>query len=77
MNPSIISEFHEIKHFKYDLRKKNLCKIPNAKTTSYGVEPVSFRGSFLWNTKQEPTLTRFKNKIKGWEGDQCTCRICQ
>ena len=52
----------------YDLRKTNLCKLPKAKTISYGVESLSFRGSFLWNTlddnvKQEPTLAHFKNKI--------------
>ena len=47
MNPSIVWEFHEKKH---DLRKKNLCKLPKAKTISYGVDSLSFRGSFLWNT---------------------------
>ena len=70
MNPSIVWEFHEKKHVAYDLRKKNLCKLPKAKTTSYGVESLSFR-SFLWNTlddnvKQEPALARFKNKIRNW-----------
>ena len=82
MNPSIVWEFHEKKYVAYDLRKKNLCKLPKAKTTSYGVESLSFRGSFLWNTlddnvKQEPTLARFKNKIRNWAGEHCTCRICQ
>ena len=80
MNPSIVWEFHEKKYVAYDLRKKNLCKLPKAKTTSYGVESLSFRGSFLWNTlddnvKQEPTLARFKNKIRNWAGEHCTCRI--
>ena len=50
MNPSIVWEFHEKKYVAYDLRKKNLCKLPKAMTTSYGVESLSFRGSFLWNT---------------------------
>ena len=82
MNPSTVSEFHEIKYVKNDLRKQNHCKLPNANTTSYRVESVSFRGRFLWNTlddniKQELTLACFKNKIKRWAGDQCTCRICQ
>ena len=55
---------------KYDLRK-SLCKLPNAKTTSYEVESVSFRGSVLWNTlddsiKQETTIARLKkNKRLG------------
>ena len=82
INPSIVWEFHEKKHVAYDLRKKNLCKLPRVNTTSFGVESLSFRGSFLWNTlddsiKQEPTLVRFKNKIRNWAGEHCTCRICR
>ena len=50
-----------VKNCFYDLRKKTLCKLPKAKRISYGVESLSFRGSFLWNTlddnvKQDPTL---------------------
>ena len=68
-------------YYTYDLRKKNLCKLPKAKTIPYEVESLSFRGSFLWNTlddnvKQELTLARFKNKIRNWAGEPCTCRIC-
>ena len=47
MNPSIVWEFHEKKHVAYDIRKKNLCKLPKAYKTSFGVESLSFRGSFL------------------------------
>ena len=47
MNPSIVWGFHEKKYVAYDLRKKNLCKLPKAKTASYGVESLYFRGSFL------------------------------
>ena len=66
MNPSIVWEFHEKKHVAYDLSKKNLCELPKA-NASFGVESLSFRGSFLWNTlddnvTQEPTLARFKNR---------------
>ena len=73
MNPSIVWEVHEKKHVAYDLWKKNLCKLPKANTTSFGVESLYFRGSFLRNTlddnvKQELTLVRFKNKIRNWAG---------
>ena len=47
MNPSIVWEYHEKKYVAYDLRKNNLLK---AKTTSYGAESLSFKGSFLSNT---------------------------
>lgn len=82
MNPSIVLEFHEKRCVKCDLSKKHLGKLPKAKTTSYGVEFLSFRYSFLWNTpadsiRQELKLSRFKNKMKSWTGEQYTCRICQ
>ena len=58
--------------------ERKLCKLPKTKTTSFGVESLSFKESFLWNRiKQEPTITRFKNKIKNLAGEHCTCRICQ
>ena len=82
LNPSLVWEFHEKKHVTYDLRIKNLCKLPQIKTQGYGQESLSFRGSFLWNTlddtiKNQPTLTAFKKRIKDWAGDKCTCKICR
>ena len=82
MNPAVVFGFQEKKCVKYDLRIKNLCKLPTAKTISYGEESLSFRGSFLSNTlddrmKQEPTIARFKNKIKSWKDEQCSYRIYQ
>ena len=65
-NPPLVGEFHEKKHVAYGLRIHNLCKLLTVKTLSFGLEPLSFRGSFLWNTlddsvKHEPILTCFKN----------------
>ena len=44
LNPSLVWEFHEKKHVTYDLRIKNLCKLPQTKTEGYGQESLSFRG---------------------------------
>ena len=65
LNPSLVWEFHEKKHVTYDLRIKNLCKLPQIKTQGYGQESLTFGWSFLWNTlddtiKNQPTLTAFK-----------------
>ena len=78
--PSYVWEFHERKELTYDLRTKDLCKLPMAKQRC-GSESPSFRGSLLWNTlgdkiKQSPTLTAFKNQIKSWTDEKCTCRLC-
>ena len=80
LNPSYLWEFHERKEITYNLRTKDLCKLPKIKKR-YGSESLSFRGSLLWNTlsdkfKQSPTLAAFKNQIKSWTGDKCTCRLC-
>ena len=71
LSPSLVWEFHEKKCVEYNLRTKNFVKLPTIKSTSFGLESLSFRGSFLWNTlddsiKNEPTLLAFKNKIKMW-----------
>ena len=69
LSPSPVWEFHEKKCEEYNLRTKNLCKLPTFKSTSFGLESQSFRGSFLWNTlddstKNEPTLLAFKIRLR-------------
>ena len=61
LSPSLVWEFHETKCIEYNLRIKTLCKLPTIRSTNFGMESVSFRGSFLWNTlddsiKNELTL---------------------
>ena len=46
MNPSIVWEFYKKKCVTYNLREKELCKIPEAKTI-YVVESLSFREIFF------------------------------
>ena len=50
LSPSLVWEFHETKCKEYNLRTKTLCKLPTIRSTNFGMESVSFRGSFLWNT---------------------------
>ena len=82
LNTSIVWGLHEKKPITYNLRKQNLCKLPTIKTLGFGLDSLSFRGSFLWNTlddsiKQVETLSRFKKRIKDWTADRCTCKICR
>ena len=55
VNPSLVWEFHQKKHVTYDIRIQNHCKLPQLKTQGYGQDPLSFRGSFLWNTLDAPS----------------------
>ena len=44
---SLAWEFHDKKSVEYNLRTKNLCKLPTITSTSFGLESLSFRGEFL------------------------------
>ena len=81
LNPPLAWEFHERKHVTYNLRIQNLCKLPAIKTMNFGLDSISFRGSFLWTTlddgiKREKALACFQKRIGKWSGDRCTCKIC-
>ena len=82
ISPSILSEFFATKEITYDLRIKNLLQVPKVKTSSYGQNSLSFRGSILWNTlsdsiKSAQNTKQFKTMIKNWKGEQCRCNICK
>ena len=68
LNPSYVWAFYEQKEVNYDLRIKNLCKLPTTKTTNFGVYSLSSRGSPLWNTlddeiKYSYSFSVFKKNI--------------
>ena len=82
LNASLVWEFHEKKPITYSLRMQSLCKLPTIKSLGFGLDLLSFRVSFLWNTlddsiKQEPTLLRFKKRMNEWTADRCTWKICR
>ena len=81
LNPPLVWQFHERKHVTYNLRMQNLCKLPPIKTMNFGLDSISFRGSFLWNNlddsiKREKTLACFQKRIGKWSGARCTYKIC-
>ena len=55
--------------------------VPRVLTTKTGLETISFRGSQIWNSspknlKELNSVATFKRAIKGWNGENCNCRIC-
>ena len=49
-------------------KMQNLCKLPPIKTMNFGLDSISFRGSFLWDTlddsiTREKTLACFQKMI--------------
>ena len=68
-NPSFLWDMFQEKINDYNLRSKNLLMLPQAKTTTYGNESLSFRGSILWNSlpndiKTATSVCSFKKSIK-------------
>ena len=81
-NPQLMWDLFSIKSVSYDLRNKLLLNLPKTQTSTFGTNSLIFNGSLAWNTlpnyiKDSPTLTVFLNRIKKWNGDNCTCKLCK
>ena len=66
----------------HGLRNKRCWKIPNARSVHYGTETIRYRGPKTWEVvppaiKNSKSLREFKVKIKGWNPEGCTCRLCK
>ena len=82
LNPTFMKEIFIEKHSTYGLRSCHNLLLPQARTTRYGLETVSFLGSRLWqalpnNMKQSDTISSFKRRIKSWKGEECNCPLCR
>ena len=54
----------------------------NPKTESFEISSLGYFGSIVWQMipaeiKSSPTLKVFKDKIKKWKVNNCTCRLCK
>ena len=81
MNPPFMKEIFVRLDTSYILKSKQRLKVDRVKTSAYGLETTFFQGSQIWNTlgnsfKQFSTVNSFKQKIKRWDGSNCTCKIC-
>ena len=81
LNPEYMWDFFVKKDVPYNLRTKEICKLPSVSSQRYGINSLSFRGSLLWNAlsddlKLTTSLVKFKQEIRCWDGNICTCYIC-
>ena len=81
LNPSYLWDFFNTKKVEYNLRIKNLVKLPQIKTHAFGTHSLTFRGSILWNALSDDmkickNVAAFKKKIKTWKGANCSCELC-
>ena len=82
INPPFMKEIFRERNITYNLRNNNEFMLPRAKTVTYGTETIKYRGQRLWlslpqHIKNAQSVNEFKNKIKSWNGAECTCRLCR
>ena len=82
IDPSFMKEIFVEKHNPYGLRGCHNLLLPQARTTCYGLETISFLGSRLWQAlpddmKESDIPSSFNRKIKTWKGEECNCRLCR
>ena len=81
MNPPFMKEIFVRLDTFYILKSIQRLKVDRVKTSVYRLQTASFRGTQIWNTlgnslKQLSSVNSFKQKIKQWDGSNCTCKIC-
>ena len=82
LNPTFMRDVFAERNNQHNLRNENHLRLPVAKTTTYGLETIEYRGCLLWSTlppeiKDSKSLSEFKRKIKKWDGNSCLCRLCK
>ena len=80
LTPPLIDDIFQVRKINYNLR--HFQKFANTKKNSVkmGLETITYRAPQLWNLvsteiKNAPSLSIFKEKIKSWYCDNCSCRL--
>ena len=81
LSPPIMKDFFDLKNTRYDLRSKQLLKLPKTSTSRYGTQSLCFKGNLIWNTvpnkfKNIDNIEDFKKHIKDWKTTTCSCKVC-
>ena len=81
LSPPIMKVFFDLKNTRYDLRSKQLLKLPETSTSTYATQTLCFKGNLIWNTarnkfKNIDNIEDFKKHIKDWKPTTCSCKPC-
>ena len=82
MSPLPMQELFTEKVNTYELRKMRCWESNNVRTVRYGTETIRYRGPKTWELvpqviKASKSLKEFKQNIKKWKPEGCTCRLCK
>ena len=70
------------KIYQYDLRNKSSWVSDNIRTVNYGTETIRNMGPKTWDLvpieiQESNSLLEFKQRVKRWKPNGCTCRLCK
>ena len=73
--------FFKNKSIPYNFRNGNICILPPARSTHYGINSVPFGGSLLRNNlpisvKERVSVKEFKQKLNHVQKIHCSCVAC-
>ena len=82
LKPPFMKKIFLERNISYNLRRGNNAQLPKVRTTSFGIESITYLGNKLWHLlpleiKQSNTLPIFNGQITCWKGDKCSCRLCK
>ena len=77
-NPEYMWPLFKNKSILYNLRNGNICMLPPARSSHYGINSAQFRGSLLWNNLPISIFVKeFKQKLNHVQKIHCCCVDCR
>ena len=82
LSPSPVQQLFKKRDDIHNLRQERGWEVPRVQTVNYGIETLRYRGIKTWDLvpddiKASRSLSIFKQKIKEWRPQGCTCRLCK
>ena len=79
LNPEFMWPFFKNKSIPYNLRNGNICILPPARSSHYGINSVQFRGSLHLpiSVKESVSVKEFKQKLNHVQKIHCSCVACR
>ena len=83
LSPPIVSNIFTHKNcHPYNLRLNSQFSRPLVRSVFHGTESISYLGPVIWDILPEsyknlPNVSVFKNRIKKWKPESCSCRLCK
>ena len=82
ISPDIMNDIFKLRENTYNFRNFHILKTENPHSLKYGLDAISYRAGQLWeqvpiDVREAASLTLFKNRIKTWKCEDCSCRSCK